>query len=74
MAAHTRFICTNGRITQRPSGTVEAVVGAVGRYSSAWRSRHASCSLGHGLGGVSPLTGARTDVRNPETRHPYRAA
>jgi hypothetical protein len=69
----TRFICANGRITQRPSGPVEAVVDAVG-YSGVLRSLDASRSLGHGLGVYPPLIGARTDVRNQETQHPYRAA
>jgi hypothetical protein len=73
MAVDTRFTCANGRIIQRPSGTVEAVVDAVG-YSGALRSLDASRSLGHGLGVYPPLTGARTDVRNPETQHPYKAA
>lgn len=73
MAVNTRFICANGRISQRPSGTVEAIVDAVGIQQRV-EVLDASCSLGTDSGVYPPLTGARTDVRNPETQHPYRAA
>jgi hypothetical protein len=59
MAVDTRFICANGHITQRPSGTVEAVVDAV-RIQQRVE-----------VTGRLSLAGARTRGCIPAHRSPY---
>lgn len=65
MAVNTRFICANGRITQRPSGTVDAVVDAVGIQQRV-EVLDASRSLGHGPG----VSAAANTLASPRSRSP----